>query len=79
MALWNDPRVLDGTMNNENMSLLMKRNPITAQDFHDAIAAVSRSTSTELCDRYRKWMVVHGSSCYLVAFSVVTSIKCYLS
>jgi katanin p60 ATPase-containing subunit A1 len=59
----NDPRVLDGTMNNENISLLMKRNPITAQDFQDAIAAVSHSTSTELCDRYREWMVAHGSSC----------------
>ena len=46
-----------------NMSLLMKRNPITAQDFHDAIATVSHSTSAALCDRYRKWMDAHGSSC----------------
>jgi katanin p60 ATPase-containing subunit A1 len=46
-----------------NISLLMKRNPITAQDFHDAIATVSHSTSAALCDRYRKWMDAHGSSC----------------
>ena len=60
----NDSRVLDGTLNgSENMSLLMKRYPITAQDFHDAIATVNHSTSAELCDRYRKWMDAHGSSC----------------
>jgi len=60
----NDSRVLDGTLNgSENMSLLMKRYPITAQDFHDAIATVNHSTSAELFDRYRKWMDAHGSSC----------------
>ena len=54
--------VLDGPSDHENLSLLMKRNPITAQDFHDAITTVNHSTSAELCERHKKWAGAHGST-----------------
>ncbi|KAL7530853.1 hypothetical protein ACHAXR_004865 [Thalassiosira sp. AJA248-18] len=54
--------VLDGSSNHENLSLLMKRNPITAQDFHEALATVNHSTSAELYARQRKWEESHGST-----------------
>ena len=47
--------VHDGSSNNENISLLMKRNPITAQDFREAVATVNHCTSTELLARQKKW------------------------
>lgn len=55
--------VMDGSSDHENLSLLMKRNPITANDLDEAIAAVNHSTSAELCGRHRKWADGHGSTC----------------
>mmetsp|Transcript_5603 Transcript_5603/g.10866 ORF Transcript_5603/g.10866 Transcript_5603/m.10866 type:complete len:188 (-) Transcript_5603:939-1502(-) len=56
--------VMDGpSLDNENLSLLMKRNPITARDFHDAIATTNYCTSAALCTRYKKWEDSHGSTC----------------
>ncbi|KAL7548711.1 hypothetical protein ACHAWF_011980 [Thalassiosira exigua] len=55
--------VSDSSSDHENLSLLMRKNPITAQDFHGAIAAVNHSTSAELRDRHEKWEGSHGSTC----------------
>ena len=52
--------VMDGC--DDNLSMLMKRNPITANDFHEAIATVNRSTSAEFCERHRRWTDAHGSA-----------------
>ncbi len=60
--LLEDAEILDRSPDHENLSLLVKRNPVTAQDFRDAIATVNHSTSAELCDQYRKWTEAHGSS-----------------
>lgn len=59
----NDTRVINGTLSHENISTLLEKNPITKQDFYDAVATASHSTSAEMSDRYKKWMNEHGSSC----------------
>ena len=60
--LLEDAEILDRFPDQENMSLLVKRNPVTVQDFRDAFATVNHSTSAELCDQHRKWTDAHGSS-----------------
>lgn len=50
--------VIDG---DRDLSILMKRNPVTAQDFREAIASNNNATSTELCQRYMKWAESHGA------------------
>ncbi|KAL3770414.1 hypothetical protein ACHAW5_002331 [Stephanodiscus triporus] len=58
-----DVEICDGLPDHENLSLLMKRNPVTAQDFREAISTVNHSTSAELCDRLMKWTDANCSSC----------------
>jgi len=53
--------VMDGVSDSE-MSLMMKRNPIIVQDFNDAVSTVAHSTSADLCERYKKWSISHGST-----------------
>lgn len=60
--LLDDEEILDRLPDHENWSLLVKRNPVTAQDFREAIATVNHSTSADLCDQHRKWTDAHGSS-----------------
>lgn len=54
--------VMDGSSDTENLSLLMRRNPVTAQDYNDSIAVANRSTSADLVERQKKWSKSHGSS-----------------
>ncbi|KAL3770406.1 hypothetical protein ACHAW5_002323 [Stephanodiscus triporus] len=58
-----DVEICDGLPDHENLSLLMKRNPVTAQDFREAISTVNHSTSAELCDRLMKWTDANCPSC----------------
>lgn len=55
--------VSDGPSSSENMSLLLKKTPITVQDFQNSIATVNHSTSSELSARLEKWRGSHGSGC----------------
>ena len=54
--------VADGSLDNENLSILLRKNPVTADDFYQAIASMNHSTSTELCERLKKWSNSHGIS-----------------
>lgn len=53
---------LDRLPDHENLSLLLSRNPATAQDFREAIATMNHSISAELCNQHKKWTESHGSS-----------------
>ena len=53
--------VMDG-VSDSDMSLMMKRNSVTAQDFNDAVSTVAHSTSADLCERHKKWSISHGST-----------------
>ena len=44
------------------ISLMMKRNIVTVQDFNDAVSTVAHSTSADLCERHQKWSISHGST-----------------
>ena len=53
--------VADGSLDNENLSILLRRHPVNADDFNQAIASMNHSTSIELCERLKKWSKSHGS------------------
>ena len=55
--------VMDGSSDQENLSLLMRRNPVTSQDFHETLTTVNHSTSVELPERHKRWSEAHGSAC----------------
>jgi len=54
--------VMDGPSDHEHISVLMKKNPITAEDFRAAIATAHHSTSAELSARHKMWEDSHGST-----------------
>eukprot|EP00804_Cyclotella_cryptica_P004832 CCRYP_004906-RA/>CCRYP_004906-RA protein AED:0.31 eAED:-0.05 QI:0/0.5/0/0.66/1/1/3/0/519 len=45
----------------QNLSLLINKNPITEQDFFEGLSVMNQSTDMELCMRHRKWNESHGS------------------
>ena len=47
--------------NEPNMTLFMKKNPITVDDFRESLAAINRSTDAELCRRHQSWSESRGS------------------
>ena len=51
--------VAGGSLDSENLSILLRRHPVNADDFNQAVACMNHSTSTELCERYRKWSNEH--------------------
>ena len=46
----------------QNLSLLVKRNPVTEQDFKDALRTTNHTTDKELCSRHSLWNASHGSN-----------------
>lgn len=49
------------TWSEQNLSLLVKRNPITEQDFVQSLSTINQSTDAELCARHTKWSESHGA------------------
>ena len=45
----------------EKLTLLIKKNPITEQDFNDSLSIMNQSTDVALCNRHKKWSEAHGS------------------
>lgn len=45
----------------QSMSLFIKKNPITVDDFRDSLAVINRTTDQELCKRHKTWSESHGS------------------
>lgn len=45
----------------QNLSLLIKNNPITEQDFFESLSVMNHSTDMELCTRHKKWNESHGA------------------
>jgi katanin p60 ATPase-containing subunit A1 len=44
-----------------DMSLLIKKHPITVDDFRESLSAINQSTDAELCRRHKIWSETHGS------------------
>ncbi|KAL9182459.1 hypothetical protein ACHAXT_013111 [Thalassiosira profunda] len=55
-------REMDTSSDHDSLSLLMKRNPVTFQDFQSAVAAVNHSTSSKLQARHKQWEASHGAA-----------------
>ena len=45
----------------QNLSLLIKKNPITSDDFRESLTLINQSTDNELCRRHQAWSESHGS------------------
>ena len=44
----------------QNMSLLIKNNPIMVDDFRESMSIINKSTSADLCKRHKSWNKTHG-------------------
>ena len=45
----------------QNMSLLIKNNPIMVDDFRESMMIINQSTDYDLCKRHKAWSESHGS------------------
>ena len=45
----------------QSLSLFMKKNPITVDDFRESLAAINQSADAQLCIRHQAWSESHGS------------------